>query len=120
MLRDCDFGRWAGRSLEEIHAQEPDALAQWIKDPQAAPHGGETFADVLSRVGGWMESLLDRSETLCAITHPMILRAAITFALGASPGSFRHIDIAPLSRVRLSNDGNRWTLGALIPLKDAR
>ena len=45
-LRDCDFGRWRGRTLQEIEDAEPDAIAAWLTDPAAVPHQGElgTFA----------------------------------------------------------------------------
>jgi broad specificity phosphatase PhoE len=119
-LRDCDFGHWAGRSLEEIQAQAPEAVADWLANPRAAPHGGESFADVMTRVGAWMDSLFAGSGSVLAITHPFVIRAAIAYALGAGPETFRHIDVAPLTRVRLSGEGGRWTLAALVSLKDER
>ena len=118
LLRDCDFGRWAGRSLAEVQAQAPEAVADWLQNPHAAPHGGESFADVMTRVGGWMDGLLATSGSVMAITHASIMRAAIAHALGAGPETFRHIDIAPLTRARLSGSGGRWTLAALVSLKD--
>src|SRR5215469_6992176 len=54
LLCDCNFGRWSGRSLAEIQAQAPEAVADWLQNPCAAPHGGESFANVMTRVGGWM------------------------------------------------------------------
>lgn len=118
LLRDCDFGRWSGRSFEEVQAQEPEAIAEWLANPDASPHGGESFADVAIRVGGWMDSLTTKSGSVLAITHPTIIRAAIACALGSDPRSFLRIDISPLSRAKLSNAGGRWTLAALVPLKE--
>jgi broad specificity phosphatase PhoE len=120
LLRDCDFGRWAGKTLAEVEAQSPEAVAEWFRDPDAAPHGGESFGDVVKRVGGWMDGLLAGGGAVLAITHPAVIRAAIAHTLGAGPGAFRHIDVAPLTRARLSGDGGRWTLAALIPPKDER
>lgn len=120
LLRDCDFGRWAGRSFINVRAEEPDALARWLQDPGAAPHDGESFADVISRVGAWLDGFLESSGTILAVTHPTIIRAAIAYALGAGPQSLRHLDIGPLSRAKLSGGGGRWTLSALVPLRDAR
>lgn len=120
MLRDCDFGRWAGQSLADVQTREPDALALWLRDPTAAPHGGESFLDVIKRVQAWMDGLLSTSGSALAITHPTIIRAAIVSALGAGPHALRHIDITPLSRAKLSSDGRRWTLSALIPPKEVR
>jgi len=120
MLRDCNFGRWAAHSLANVQTMEPDALAAWVRDPAAAPHGGESFVDVINRVQAWMGGLLLTSGSVLAITHPAVIRAAIVSALGAGPHALRHIDIAPLSRVKLSSDGRRWTLSALIPRKEVR
>jgi broad specificity phosphatase PhoE len=120
LLRDCDFGRWAGRSLAEVQSAEPDALALWLRDPTAAPHGGESFLDVIKRVQAWMDGLLPTSGSALAITHPTVIRAAIVSALGAGPHALGHIDITPMSRAKLSSDGRRWTLSALIPPKEVR
>jgi broad specificity phosphatase PhoE len=119
-LRDCDFGGWAGRTLAEVQAQSPDAVADWFRNPNAAPHGGECFGDVVKRVGEWMNSLIADGGATLAITHPAVIRAAIAHTLGAGAETFQHIDVAPLTRARLSESSGRWTLAALIPLKDAR
>jgi broad specificity phosphatase PhoE len=119
-LRDCDFGRWAGRSLEDVEAAEPASVADWLRNPRAAPHGGESFADVTKRVGGWMDQMLTQTGSVLAITHGMVIRAAIAHALGAGPEAFRHIDIAPLTRAKLSGGGGRWTLASLISPRDLR
>ena len=120
LLCDCDFGCWAGRTLADVQAQAPDAVTEWLQNPGAAPHGGESFADVMTRVGGWMDSLLAGQRSILAITHATVIRAAIAHVLGAHPQAFRHIDVGPLTRTKLSGGGGRWTLAALIPLKDER
>ena len=119
-LRDCDFGRWAGHSLTDVEANEADAVADWLGNPRAAPHGGESFTDLTKRIGGWMDQMLVKSGSILAITHALVIRAAIAHAVRAGPEAFRHIDVGPLTRARLSGGGGRWTLGALISAKDAR
>ena len=119
-LRDCDFGRWAGRALTDVEANEPEAVADWLGNPRAAPHGGESFADLTKRVGGWMDQMLVKSGSILAITHALVIRAAIAHVVGTGPEAFRHLDVGPLTRARLSGGGGRWTLGALIPARDAR
>jgi broad specificity phosphatase PhoE len=113
-LRDCDFGRWAGRTLADVQAQAPEAVAEWLQ-ARAVPHGGESFADVMTRVGEWMDGLLAGQRSVLAITHATVIRAAIAHAVGAGPEAFRHIDVAPLTRTKLSCGGGRWTLAALVP-----
>ena len=54
MLRECDYGRWAGKRFSEIVADEPDAANSWLHDPAAAPHGGESILDLMGRVATWL------------------------------------------------------------------
>lgn len=109
-LRDCDYGRWRGRSLAEIGAQEPDGLAAWIADPAARPHGGESVCDVVARVGRWLdERCRDRGQVV-AVTHGTVIRAAIVHAIRASPASCPHIDVPPLSRTLLTCHAGTWRL----------
>ena len=110
MLRDCDYGRWTGRSFDEVQAQEPEALADWIKDPSATPHEGESIVAMIARVSAWLDTQLTTSGVILAVTHASVIRAAIVCALEAEPRSFWHIDIAPLSLTQLSGNGGRWTL----------
>jgi broad specificity phosphatase PhoE len=110
MLRDCDYGRWTGRSFDDVQAQEPEALADWIKDPSAAPHGGESVVALIARVSAWLDMQLTRPGGILAVTHASVIRAAIVSALEAEARSFWHIDIAPLSLTQLSGNGGRWAL----------
>jgi broad specificity phosphatase PhoE len=113
MLRDCDYGRWAGRSLDELEAQEPEALAEWLNDPSAAPHGGESIISLMTRVAEWLDALSGSHGKILAVTHAAVIRAAVTHAIGAPPRAFWRIDIAPLSLTRLSGDYGRWTLASI-------
>ncbi|WP_213741443.1 histidine phosphatase family protein [Bradyrhizobium sp. dw_411] len=112
-LRDCDYGQWTGRTFEEVQAQEPQAMAEWIGNPEATPHGGESMAALIARVSSWLDAQSAAPGTVVAVTHASVMRAAIVCALKAPPQSFWHIDIAPLSLVRLSGHGGRWTLASI-------
>ena len=109
-LRDCDYGRWSGRSLRDLEIAEPSALASWLSDLQAAPHGGESLAQLMQRVADWLEGSARRCGRIVAISHPSIIRAAIIHAVGAPPGSFWRIDVVSLSRTVMSHDGRTWKL----------
>lgn len=113
-LADMDAGRWAGRSFEAIETAEPGALAAWLGDPTLGAPGGETMAAARRRVGIWIDEIAGSAAPLCAIGHPMIVRAALSHMLGFPLASTLGIDLAPLSRIRLSF--NRvWRLQALEP-----
>jgi broad specificity phosphatase PhoE len=110
MLRDCDYGRWTGRTLDEVQAQQPDAVAEWLGNPGAAPHGGESVLALLERVARWLDAQHATPGLTVAVTHASVIRAAILHAIEAGPRSFRRIDVAPLSVTRLSGNNGRWTL----------
>jgi broad specificity phosphatase PhoE len=109
-LRDCDYGRWRGRSLEELQAEEPEAITSWLTDPHSAPHGGESICDVLHRVGGWLDAKASARGHVVAVTHPAIVRAAIIHAIAAAASTFWRIDVAPLTRTELRARNGGWTL----------
>ncbi|PRY04893.1 histidine phosphatase family protein [Paraburkholderia sp. BL25I1N1] len=116
-LADLNYGTWQGRRLADLAAEAPQDVAAWTRDPDAAPHGGESFSQLVKRVGEWLEALLD-GETdrasshlrdVIAVTHAPVLRAAIVYALGASPAVFPRIEIAPLSIIELRHSSRGWT-----------
>ncbi|MCW6507947.1 histidine phosphatase family protein [Hyphomicrobiales bacterium BP6-180914] len=111
-LRECDYGRWAGRSLETVQADDPVGMAQWLRDPASCPHGGESLLALLARVAAWLDGLRGQSDQIVAITHASVVRAAIVAALGSPPPAFWRIDIAPLSVTKLTCNGILWTLVA--------
>jgi broad specificity phosphatase PhoE len=112
LLCDCDYGAWAGRTFDEVYADEPDAASAWLRDPTATPHGGESIAAVIRRVGQWLADEQARRQRTIVVTHPAIIRAAIVHAIEAAPQSFWRIDVAPLSVTRLSGASGRWNLSA--------
>jgi broad specificity phosphatase PhoE len=111
-LRDCDYGRWSGRRLANVHVEDPHAIAAWRADPAAAPHGGESLAAVLERVGVWLDDCVTGSGKSVAVTHASVIRAAIVHVLDAPAHAFWRIDVAPLSMLDLGSDGTRWNLRA--------
>ncbi|MDM9626110.1 histidine phosphatase family protein [Rhizobium sp. S152] len=106
-LSDCDYGRWAGRSIAEIEANE---LAAWMSDPQATPHGGESIATLCARVEAWMDGQLTLGGHVLAISHAPVLRAAILVTLRAPSASFWRVDAEPLSTLQMTSNGTRWSL----------
>jgi broad specificity phosphatase PhoE len=111
-LADMDYGRWHGRRLADLAAEAPQDLAAWTHDPDAAAHGGESFSQVVKRIGSWLDAVEEASrntQNVVAVTHAPVIRAAIIHALGASPQVFSHIEIAPLSVVELRRSRRGWT-----------
>ena len=103
-LRDCDFGRWKGVSLKALQRDEAELLQVWMNDPQSAPHGGESIADVCRRVADWLEGFTAPGHWV-AVTHPMIIRAAMLHVLQCPLSAFHRIDVQPLSPLHLGHYG---------------
>jgi broad specificity phosphatase PhoE len=112
-LSECDFGRWAGSTLADIHAAEPQAAAVWMLEPDAAPHGGETLRAFARRVAGWLDDQAGLDGTAAAITHGGVVKAALVRALDAPLQAFWRIDVAPLSMTELHAHDGRWTVARM-------
>lgn len=112
-LADINYGKWIGMRISDVQASEPESLAEWIENPDFVPHGVESHADLLARIGAWLEARTgERGHTL-AVTHPNVVRAVVIAVLGAAPGAFRNIDVEHLSVADIRSDGRRWTLRSL-------
>jgi broad specificity phosphatase PhoE len=109
-LADWDPGRWRGRTLDDLAESEPAGVAAWLGDPAAAPHGGESLDDVLARTAAWLDWAAGLDDTVLAITHAAIVRAAVVAVLGAAPSAFWALDVAPLALTELRHRDGRWHL----------
>jgi broad specificity phosphatase PhoE len=115
-LAEGNFGEWAGRRLDDVLASDPDAVTAWLTDPEANPHGGETLAALVSRVGTWLDGLgtwPNAAHSLLAIADQTVVRAALAHAVGAGAQAIWRFDVAPLSRAELVGEPGRWSLRSL-------
>lgn len=108
-LRDCDYGRWRGRAMDEVQAEAPEGIFAWLTDPSAYPHGGESIEHLIQRIGAWMDGEREAKNTM-AVTHPAVVRAAIVHALRLPAEMFWRFDIAPLTLTDFRFSRNMWTL----------
>lgn len=109
-LAECDFGRWAGRSLQELAGEDPDATRAWMTDPEARPHGGESLRAFSGRVAAWLDEQATRDGCAVAITHGGVVKAAVIHALGAPVEAFWRVDVRPLGITELHAHDGRWTV----------
>jgi broad specificity phosphatase PhoE len=114
-LRDVDLGCWTGRSFADVQESDPNGIAAWISQSDAAPHGGESVIALLERISGWLDVLKREHGRIVAVTHPAVIRAAIVLGIDAKPMSFWRIDIAPLCRVSIQGNASHWTLRSITP-----
>jgi broad specificity phosphatase PhoE len=110
VFRDLDHGRWRGKALVDVQEGEPENLMAWIADVAAAPHGGESIASLIGRIGGWLSGQIEAGGHTVAVTHPAVIRAALVSVLDAPHESFWKIDVRPLGVAEITSDGRRWAL----------
>jgi alpha-ribazole phosphatase len=75
--RELDFGAWDGQHPRDL---DPEALARFWADPDAAPPpGGERWSALVARVGAAIPVLADGT---LVVTHAGAIRAALAMLCG--------------------------------------
>jgi broad specificity phosphatase PhoE len=109
-LSECDFGLWLGLTLQQVHERDPEGLRAWFEDPEAAPHGGESLAEMVARVERFLDRCKALDGTTVAITHGGPIKAAVALALGAPIESFWRIEVSPASVTELCRRDGGWSV----------
>ncbi len=87
-LREQWMGDWEGEAWEDLqHRHGPAINDYWDDYLNVAPTGGESYADVVLRVGRWWESWQPRleGERWIVVTHIGVIRALTCRFLGVPP-----------------------------------
>lgn len=104
-LRSWDLGAWTGRALAEL---DRDDLLAWRTDPTFAGHGGESLVAVHARVAGLLERWHGGEGRVVAVTHAVVVKAAVVCALRAPVPAAWDIDIHPGSSTELHATPAGW------------
>ena len=102
-LAEIDHGTWQGRTQDEIAAQWPREWQRWNSDPdQFTPPGGETAAQVQSRVKAFLSDI--RGEAVLCVSHGVVIQTFLSTVLGTvkpmdhvpSNGSLHILNLDPV------------------------
>ncbi len=103
---ELDYGEWDGRPASEV---SPDAWAAWRSDPDFAPPGGESLAELTERVHAALDDLAAEAggRRLVVVTHVSPIKSGLAWALGQGPEVAWRTFVAPASitRLRLGRGG---------------
>ncbi|MGW0392527.1 histidine phosphatase family protein [Streptomyces sp. NPDC003042] len=103
------MGEWAGRTLDEVAAEDPGAVRRWLTDPgYAPPGGGESVAALIARTGAHLAGLAPGPHH--ALVAQAVVRAAVVAALELPAGAFWRLDVRPETVTTLSGRAGRWNL----------
>ena len=116
-LGEQNFGHWQGRTWEDISAQEEAVGAHkfWTAPASHAPPGGESFHDVVERVGGVIRRLTNdhSGRDIIAVIHGGSIRAALAHALALDPEialgfATEYLSTTRLDHVSGEGAGGNW------------
>jgi broad specificity phosphatase PhoE len=109
-LQGPELGSWTGRTVSEIAAEDPEGLRSWLSDPRAAPHGGESLAAALGRIGLACDRRDWPDGTSVVVVTPAAARLLAVHALGGPANLSFRLDVAAGSRFRVSRHSRSWRL----------
>jgi alpha-ribazole phosphatase len=110
-LIEQSLGEWQGLPHAELPAKllHP-AHAFWPLAGDEKPPGGESMAEVTTRVGAALERLAEThaGRDVVIVSHGGAIRGAIAHALHIGPDSALHLSIQNLSLTRLQRSPDGW------------
>lgn len=87
-LREQHMGAWQGRTWAEVTREDARRVsAYWSDYAGVAPPGGESFADLVTRVVAWWEGARPACDgrRVWIVTHVGVIRAFACHWLGVAP-----------------------------------
>lgn len=98
-LREIDFGRWEGKTFDEIQACDPDIAQQWAEGGEDFEFPeGERLAAFFARTRAAVERLARAPEdTVMAVAHGGLVRSALCHLLGLDYGRCLAFAVKPAS-----------------------
>lgn len=119
-LAEQHFGDWQGLTFSELNALGAAFDRLWSEPGETCPPGGESFANVIARVGARIQQVTEANAggDIVAVAHGGTIRAALALALGLDPHaalgfridtlSLTRIDFVPLDSDRSPGALTRW------------
>jgi len=115
-LTECDIGAWEGSSWEAIRREEPQAEADFKRDPAANGYrGGENFDQVHRRAVEAMTRIVEAhpGETIVVVSHNIVLRTFLAGLLGLPPSRARAVLLDNCGVSKATHDACGWELRML-------
>jgi alpha-ribazole phosphatase len=126
-LAEQHFGDWQGLTYAELEARRDGAYHRfWHAPATERPPNGESFEDVVRRVGQAMTRITGEhaGQDIVAVTHGGTIRAALSVALGIEPERALGFAVDTCSVTRMDHydgatQGANWRIVAVNQHPDA-
>ena len=108
-LRELDFGEWEGLTRDEAMGRNPLALRRFFGATDVRAPGGESIADVGTRVARARQRILQKhaGETVLVVSHVTPIKLLLAAGLGVGDDVVHRVflEAASLCTVAWSSDG---------------
>lgn len=115
-LRELHFGAWEQQGFAEVEAHSPEHIrAFWDTPGDIRAPGGESWNDVVARVGATVEDLIlmHADRTVVVVAHFGSILAALQVALQGTAQEVLAHRIDNLSLTELTCGSEGWTVGRI-------
>ncbi len=112
-LREQSFGTWHGMSHADHNQTRTDPfIGIWNCAPDEVPPGGESFVQLMARVGEAIEDYSQRyrGQDIVCVAHGGSIRAALALALRLQPADALAFTIDNVSITRIHHRHNTNTI----------
>ncbi|MDE7547633.1 histidine phosphatase family protein [Acetobacter fabarum] len=115
LLRDRDYGAWAGAGLQAL---DPALQHAFLTDTTFAPPEGESFAAAYHRAALWLDGISQHLPAAVVLARPAVVRNLLLKVLYQEENvvGLAHaarLDVPPLSYSLISYHAGKWRLGML-------
>ena len=101
-LREIGYGRWEGRTYDQIQNEYHDDYLRWLADPAwYAPTGGELGVSIAHRALAVVEDIRNRYPRgkVLVVSHKGTIRVLICALLGIDIGRYRYRISCPVGSI---------------------
>jgi len=112
-LREQDFGRFEGMTVDELLEAYPEAYAEHRQRTlETAVHGGESSLQVRERVASFIDDILKRhpGKTIVAVAHGGVMAAVLWHLLDTPYETTRRTHTGNTGLGEFRHDQDRWIL----------
>jgi broad specificity phosphatase PhoE len=98
---ELDYGDYDGMPLDQVPAE---LWSRWLHEPEFAPPGGESLAELQVRVAAACADLQEdaTARDVVVVSHVSPIKAAVVWALGGQPELAWRFFVAPASITTIS------------------
>ena len=103
-LKEIQYGKWEGQTVEAVNRDFHDDYIRWTADPAwNAPTGGEPAVAIARRVLQVIEEITQRynNGNVLLVSHKATIRIILCSLLGIDTGRFRYRLSCPVGSVTL-------------------